>query len=136
MNNIIDKLIKLAKKSAKNKEIPVSSIILDKNNKIIAYGINNRQNKNNVLGHAEINAILKAEKKINDWRLDGYKMFVTLMPCEMCQNIIKECRLDDVNYLLDRDKTNKIINNIHKIDNIEKEKEYEEILSDFFKKKR
>ena len=42
--------------------------------KIISHSYNTRQKKYNVLGHAEINAIIKAEKKIKDWRLNGYKM--------------------------------------------------------------
>ena len=97
---VLDLLLKNAVKAYKKGEIPVSAVILDQNGKLISDSFNNRQNKYNVLGHAEVNAIVKAEKKIKDWRLDGYYMIVTLEPCNMCSMIIKECRLDKVYYFL------------------------------------
>ena len=97
---VLDLLLKSAEKAYKRGEIPVSAVILDQSGKIISSAFNNRQNKYNVLGHAEINAIIKAEKKIRDWRLDGYCLIVTLEPCNMCSAIIKESRLDKVYYFL------------------------------------
>ena len=97
---VLDLLLKNAERAYKKGEIPVSAVVLDQSGKIISSSFNNRQNKYNVLGHAEINAILKAEKKIRDWRLDGYSMIVTLEPCNMCSMIIKEARLDKVFYFL------------------------------------
>ena len=97
---VLNILLKNAEKAYKKGEIPVSAVILDQSGKIISYSSNNRQRKCNVLGHAEINAILKAENKISDWRLDGYSMVVTLEPCNMCSVIIKESRLDKVYYFL------------------------------------
>ncbi len=100
--NTLDLMLKLAKKAYKKGEVPVSAVILDKENKIISQGCNCRQNSCNVLGHAEIVSILKAEKHIRDWRLDGYKMLVSLEPCDMCSIVIKESRLDNVFYFLPR----------------------------------
>ena len=91
--------LKEAKKAYEEDEIPVGAVIVY-NNKIIARGHNTRETNQSVLGHAEISSILKAEKKIRDWRLDGYSMIVTLEPCNMCSMIIKECRLDNVYYFL------------------------------------
>ena len=93
---IVDKLYKLAFKAYKKGEIPVSCAILDSNNKVISWEINGRQNSYDVLGHAEIRCIRKASKKIKDWRLDSYKMIVTLEPCDMCSMIISKCRLDHI----------------------------------------
>ncbi len=92
-----------------NDEIPVAAVIIDSSNRIVSVGINNRQSDCNVLGHAEINAIVEAEKVIGDWRLDGYRMIVTLAPCSMCRSVIDECRLDKVFYLCHRD--NVVIDN-------------------------
>jgi len=97
---VLDLLLKKAEKAYKKGEIPVSAVILDRTGKVVSVSSNDRQRKCNVLGHAEVNVILKAEKKIRDWRLDGYTMFVTLEPCNMCSAIIKECRLDKVYYFL------------------------------------
>ena len=48
METKLDKLIKLAQKVAKKGEIPVSCMIVDKNNKILSVAVNNRQKKKNV----------------------------------------------------------------------------------------
>ena len=129
-----------AQKAYKKGEIPVSAVILDQSGKIISYSSNNRQRKCNVLGHAEINAILKAENKISDWRLDGYSMVVTLEPCNMCSVIIKESRLDKVYYFLPKKVEEQSWEiNINKIQ-INNYKEYtykfKQLLTDFFNNKR
>lgn len=137
---ILNELDKMVDRSLKGDEIPVGAVIFDNNDNIIASASNNRQKKCNVLGHAEINAIIKAEKKIGDWRLDGYSMIVNLEPCDMCSSIIKESRLDKVYYFLG----NNSINNSTKIQKqlleendylIYKEK-YKNKLSTYFKNKR
>ncbi len=137
---ILNELDKMVDRSLKGDEIPVGAVIFDNNDNIIASASNNRQKKCNVLGHAEINAIIKAEKIIGDWRLDGYSMIVNLEPCDMCSSIIKESRLDKVYYFLG----NNSINNSAKIQKqlleendylIYKEK-YKNRLSTYFKNKR
>ncbi len=97
---VVEKMLYLAKKAYKNGEIPVSAVIVDQKGNVVSYAFNNRQKNMNVLGHAEILAILKAEKKVKDWRLDGYKMVVSLEPCDMCSMVIKESRLDEVFYFV------------------------------------
>ena len=92
---------KEALKAKNKKEIPIGAVIV-KNNKIIAKACNSRQFKYNVLGHAEINCILKAERKLKDWRLDDCELYVTLEPCEMCNIIINEARINKVFYILDK----------------------------------
>ena len=99
MNKYMELAYKEAKKAYKKNEIPVGAVIV-KDDKILSKSHNNRQKNNFLLGHAEINSILKAEKKIKDWRLDGCTMYVTLIPCEMCQMIIKESRISKIYYLL------------------------------------
>jgi len=137
---VLNILLKNAEKAYKKGEIPVSAVILDQSGKIISYSSNNRQRKCNVLGHAEINAILKAENKISDWRLDGYSMVVTLEPCNMCSVIIKESRLDKVYYFLPKKVEEQSWEiNINKIQ-INNYKEYtykfKQLLTDFFNNKR
>ena len=140
MKEIIELLKKEVKLAINNDEIPVGAVIVDKNNKIIASGHNDRQNNYNVLGHAEINAIINAEKYIKDWRLDGYTMYVSLEPCEMCSYIIKESRIDKVYYFVSSDNiNNNIVINKEQI-NINQYKDiYEEFkgnIVEFFKGKR
>ena len=132
-----DELIKLARKSFKKNEVPISAIIV-KDDKIIAKAYNTRNKTNNVLNHAEIIAIKKASKKLKDWRLSDCDLYVTLKPCSICENIIKQSRIKNVYYLLDKPtnkkeyyKTKVSKANIHTHEQI-----YYNILHDFFKKKR
>ena len=137
---IINKLKDLAKQAFDNNEIPVSAIIVDSLGNIVSEGLNTRQSTGNVLGHAEVNAIQAAGNKLEDWRLDGYSMIVTLEPCEMCSCIIKESRLDKVYYFLPKKYNDFEYNfNINKdqILGYEEDKEYFlELLTSFFDNKR
>ena len=67
-----------------------------KDDKIIARAHNQRQNKNSVLGHAELIAIEKANKKLKTWILEGCTIYVTLEPCPMCAGAILQSRMDKV----------------------------------------
>lgn len=130
----INILGKLVNKAIKRDEVPVGAVILCKN-KIIAKSYNKRNKSNNVLMHAEVDAIIKASKKLKNWRLNDCEMYVTLKPCRMCTEIIKESRIKTIYYLLDNEK--EIQFNTQFI----KRKDpyclkYKKILSAFFKKKR
>ena len=133
MNNIIDILKKLNFKAKINGDIPVSAIII-KDNKIIAKAYNQKFKNNNPLDHAEILAIKKACKKLNTTNLIDCEMYVTLKPCEMCANVINECRLKKVYYFAD---ITKHVNNTIKYTKINDQSLYfSEEISDFFKNKR
>ena len=138
MNQYFELLYKMALRASKNGDIPVSAILI-KNNKIIATGYNNRQKKSVVLGHAEVNAIIKAERKLGDFRLNDCILLTTLKPCKMCQSIIEAARIKEIYYILDQkgvesyQKANfKQLN--HK-DNVFIDK-YQLLFDDFFRKLR
>lgn len=48
------------------------------------------------LGHAEITAIKKASRYMNDWRLEDCTIYVTLEPCQMCAGAIVQARIPRV----------------------------------------
>ena len=98
---IIETLFKLAKKSEKNGDFPVSALITC-NNKIISTAYNKREKTHNTIDHAEIIAIKKANKKLKTWRLSDCELYVTLEPCEMCKNVIKEARIKTTYYYLEK----------------------------------
>ena len=93
----IKKAINEAKKAYELNEIPVGVVIVQ-NGKIIAKAHNERDTKQIVTKHAEIIAIEKANKKINNWRLLDATLYTTLEPCKMCEEIIKESKIKDVVY--------------------------------------
>lgn len=87
--------LSLAKKAALKDEVPIGAVIV-KDGKVIAEGYNLKEKKNCSVYHAEIVAILKACKKVGDWRLNGCSMYVTLEPCPMCAGAIVNSRIDEL----------------------------------------
>lgn len=75
-----------------NGEIPVGAIIA-KDGKVIASAVNTKELDKDVTCHAEILAIRQAEKVLDNWRLDGCEMYVTLEPCPMCAWAIISSRI-------------------------------------------
>ena len=133
MNKYIEEILKESELSSNNLDIPIGAIVV-KDDKIIGRGHNTRVNVPDVTNHAEIIAIREAEKYINDWRLDGCDLYVTLYPCDMCIEVIKAARINNVYYLLEKDNKNKSdYTNIEILnDNVSRET-YKEKLSIFFK---
>lgn len=131
----MENLIEIACESLNNGDVPIGAII-KKNDEVIAVSYNTREKNQNVLGHAEINAIVEAQKKLKNWNLNGCELYVTLKPCSMCLEVIKQARIDKVYYLLDKPSFKKEYDKtvLEKIDNFEEEKQYAQILSDFFQK--
>lgn len=86
---------KEALKALKNDEIPVGAVIV-KNGKVIARAYNMKESKHCGVYHAEILAIMKACKKISNWRLENCDIYVTLAPCPMCASAIKQSRISNV----------------------------------------
>ena len=87
--------IKQAKKAYAIGEVPIGCVIVYQD-KIIGRGYNRRTIDNNTLAHAELIAIKKASKKMNDWRLEDCTMYVTLEPCQMCSGAIVQSRMTRV----------------------------------------
>lgn len=89
----MQKALKMAQNA--KEDIPIAAIIT-KNDKIIATSTNKREEKKQTIGHAEILAINKANKKLNSWRLDDCDLYVTLEPCPMCAWAIINARIKNV----------------------------------------
>lgn len=131
--------LKEAEKAYEKLEIPVGAVIV-KDGKIIARAHNLKETKKSSTAHAEILAIQKANKKLDNWRLLDCDMYVTLEPCPMCMGAIISSRIKNL-YIgtLDPKKQEQI--NIEEYKekygvNIEvgiMQEESEYILKDFFK---
>lgn len=77
--------IEEAKKSLKEGGIPIGSVLVSKDGKILGRGHNRRVQDNDPLAHAEIVAIRNAG------RIKSFKdtvLFSTLMPCFLCAGAI------------------------------------------------
>ena len=133
--------LKEAQKAYNKMDVPVGCVIVY-NGKIIARGYNKREKDQNVIKHAEIEAIDKACKTLKSWRLNDCTIYTTLFPCPMCASAIQQSRISKLVYL--NDTNNKVLNDISlnilfnenlnhrvKIDKISLENS---IIDDFFEK--
>lgn len=99
MKNLDEKYMREAIKQAKKAyalgEVPIGCVIVYED-RIIGRGYNRRTIDKNTLAHAEMMAIKKASKKMDDWRLEDCTMYVTLEPCQMCSGAIVQSRMKKV----------------------------------------
>ena len=147
MNKYMRMAINEARKGIKAGHGGPFGAVIVKDNRVIGYGYNQKEKKNCVIEHAEIMAIRKASKKLNNWRLDDCDIYITLDPCPMCAGAIKQSRIKNIYSalsnldkenekvvvdILKKDKTNPKVN---LISNIEPDKS-KNILNSFFNIKR
>lgn len=80
-------------------EVPVGAVIvLDEN--IIGEGWNQPISSQDPSAHAEIVALRAAGRNVNNYRLTGAEMYVTLEPCCMCAGAIVHARIKRVVFAL------------------------------------
>lgn len=137
IEKIASVLYKLSLNAYKKGEIPVSAVVIH-NNKIISKAYNLKEKNNDITAHAEILAIRKAARKLKNWNLSNCDLYVSLKPCKMCEEVIKQSRIKNVYYLLDKldfkHEYNKTTFEL--ISNNDFGHSYQQLLSDFFQNKR
>ncbi|MCX6403073.1 MAG: tRNA adenosine(34) deaminase TadA [Actinobacteria bacterium] len=94
-----------ASKCLATNDVPVGAIVVDENGKTVGVGRNQREELNNPLAHAEIQALQNAAENLGNWRLDSCTLVVTLEPCTMCAGAIVNSRIKQVVFGADEPKT-------------------------------
>ena len=89
--------LKEAEKARQMNEVPIGAVVV-KNQTIIGRGHNTRDSSEKATGHAEINAIEEACKRVGTWRLTGCDIYVTIEPCPMCSGAIYQSRIRTIYY--------------------------------------
>ncbi|NOZ12003.1 MAG: tRNA adenosine(34) deaminase TadA [Gammaproteobacteria bacterium] len=85
----------LAQRAADAGEVPVGAIVV-KEGEVLGEGWNRPISQSDPSAHAEIIALRAAAKKINNYRLVGSTLYVTLEPCAMCAGAIVHARVTRV----------------------------------------
>ncbi len=131
--------LKEAEKALEADEVPVGAVIVDKDGIIISSGFNTVEKDCSCIMHAEVKAILDAQSRLKNWRLDDYSLYVTLEPCVMCCGAIMLSRLSRLVYAAIDPKggsSSTILDGkIEIVSNI-MEEESSKLLKSFFKSKR
>lgn len=92
----MQRLLRRAELAGRSGEIPVAAVVLDGRQRCIGWGVNQRHQANDPLGHAEIMALSQASRLLADWRLNACTLLVTLEPCPMCAGALIQARLGTV----------------------------------------
>jgi len=139
--------IKEAKKGWLGEEVPVGALLIGQSDEVLARDHNRCISRNDPTAHAEILVIRQAAKCLENYRLNGMSMVVTIEPCPMCMGAIINARLDVLVFgafdpkggaagstynLADDGSLNDRLKVIPGI----MEKECRELMQDFFRKKR
>lgn len=92
--------LQLAAEAEDAGEVPVGAIVV-MNGEIIGRGHNRPISGHDPTAHAEIVAMRDAAQRLDNYRLTGADLYVTLEPCVMCAGAIIHARIRRVIYAAD-----------------------------------
>ena len=73
-------------------EVPVGAVLV-RDGKVVATGFNQPIGAHDPTAHAEIQAMRAAAELLQNYRLSGCDLYVTLEPCAMCAGAIQHARI-------------------------------------------
>lgn len=89
----------LAQTAAEAGEAPIGAVVVDPvTRQVVAEAYNEPIRLSDPTGHAEILALRSAAAKLENYRLTGLTLYVTLEPCAMCAGAISHARIGRVVY--------------------------------------
>jgi tRNA(adenine34) deaminase len=89
--------LELARKAEAQGEVPVGAVVAN-DGVVIAEGWNQPISTHDPSAHAEMVALRAAGKSLNNYRLPGTTLYVTLEPCAMCAGAIIHARVERLVY--------------------------------------
>ena len=78
-------------------EVPVGAVVV-RDGLIVGRGFNSPIGESDPTAHAEVAALRDAARNLENYRLPGCELFVTLEPCAMCAGAILHSRIARVVY--------------------------------------
>ncbi|MGL6071771.1 tRNA adenosine(34) deaminase TadA [Craterilacuibacter sp.] len=92
MSRYMGLAMELAAQAALQGEVPVGAIVV-RDGAVIGRGSNRPIASTDPSAHAEILALREAAAHMDNYRLDGCDLYVTLEPCAMCAGAIMQARI-------------------------------------------
>ncbi|MDH4401145.1 MAG: tRNA adenosine(34) deaminase TadA [Burkholderiaceae bacterium] len=74
-------------------EVPVGAVLVDAQGELLATGFNRTIIDHDPTAHAEIVALRAGAQQVQNYRLPGASLYVTLEPCAMCLGAMLHARL-------------------------------------------
>lgn len=78
-------------------EVPVGAVVVCAG-EVVGLGWNRPISSHDPTAHAEVIALREAARRLNNYRLNGCSLYVTLEPCAMCTGAIFHARIARVVY--------------------------------------
>lgn len=94
----MDLALQEAGKALAKGEVPIGAVVVNPEGIVLGKGHNVIEKLGCQTGHAEVQAISKACKKTEGWRLDDCWLYITLEPCFMCLGLIGLSRIKGICY--------------------------------------
>ena len=93
----MDEAFRLAQRAAEAGEVPVGAVIVHEGH-VIGRAHNQVEMLHDATAHAEMIAITQAAEALENWRLEGAEIYVTLEPCPMCAGALVNSRVSRIVY--------------------------------------
>ena len=90
---IMERALVQARLAAEAGEVPVGAVLVDGQGQILAEAGNNCIAAADPSGHAEMRTLRLAATRLNNYRLPGTTLYVTLEPCPMCAALLVHARI-------------------------------------------
>lgn len=84
--------LRLAQRAWQQEEVPVGAVLVH-SNELIGEGWNQPITRSDTSAHAEIMALRQACQSMENYRLPGSVLYVTLEPCVMCAGALLHSRI-------------------------------------------
>lgn len=135
-----------AKVAYSKDEVPIGAVLV-KDNQVLSVGYNQCITHHDPSAHAECVAIRAAAKKLNNYRLNGTTLYVTLEPCAMCAGLLVHARIERLVFATREPKAGAIISTLNMLERLENNhkidvsegvlaQESSQLISQFFKQRR
>lgn len=96
-NRFMEAALAEAQAAGERGEVPIGAVVV-LDGEIVGRGGNRTREKNDVTAHAEIEAIRAASAALQQERLSGADLYVSLEPCAMCAAAISFARIRRLYY--------------------------------------
>lgn len=105
----------LAERAADCNEVPVGAVLV-RNGEVVGEGYNQPISGHDPCGHAEIIALRQAAQRLENYRLPGTTLYVTIEPCAMCAGAIIHARVEQVVFAASEPKAGAVVSHVNLFD--------------------
>jgi tRNA(adenine34) deaminase len=138
--------LELAREAAQHDEVPVGAVVV-RDNQIVGRGFNQPIGRHDPTAHAEIMALRDAAANLENYRLPGCTLVVTVEPCTMCAGALVHARIERLIFGAREPRAGAVCSSARVLDNPDLnhkvtvvegvlEKECKELMSAFFQERR